>query len=143
MTPLEWVCAGLAAGLLLLGWRLVETLREDKRADRRGAKVKTDLLRRVEKLEVELSRVPKDVPSSEEVEDLQTTLNNFHRALSADIAEVRATSKAALTAGTAEKIVAAHNLLMLDVQALKEWQQSLEQSNTLEDALLQTTQEKS
>jgi hypothetical protein len=125
MTASEAITAALGAGALLVAWRFLEGVLRERREARRGLKVNSALATRLDKLEAELTRIPRDPASADDLERLEQALQS-----------VQAQVKTALTQGTAEKLITAHNQIVQDIVALKEWQMSLQQVDGLEEALL-------
>lgn len=128
MSPELWVAAALGAGVLAVAWRAVDGHLRSKARAEKAARVGSRLAERVAKLEMELSKLPEDAVSSGQLEELQAAVENAKRTL--------------ITREAAEKLVDRVNVVSMDVLALKEWQQSIEQTGSLEDALLHGAKEK-
>lgn len=146
MTPMEAVAVALASSSLLIFWRLIEGWLTVQRRKVKADGVSKAFAERLSKLELEFTRLPMDVPDvrdlealSEELsearryaESLEVKLQNTATIAQAELAELE---RKLITREIAEKIVNQVNAVTLEVEALKEWQSTLESTGELAQTL--------
>ncbi len=140
MSPELWVVSAFGAGVLAVAWRAVEGTIQAKRRTEKAQRVGKALEARVAKLEMELSRLPESAVDVGALEHVEKSLREENARCASKhlgaLERMERLEKTLITREAAERIVNQVNAVTQDVVALKEWQQTIEQTDSLEDALL-------